>query len=56
MILYHYTYREALSSILKQGLNRGEVPLSQHAADCLNAVWFTTDGTPNGHGLTDGAS
>lgn len=54
MILYHYTAREYLGNIARTGLCRGEVPVTPHAADCLNAVWLTTDPSPSGHGLTDG--
>lgn len=54
MILYHYTALEYVESILQSGLTRGEVPLGPGREDCLNAVWFTSDADPAGHGLTDG--
>ena len=52
MILYHYTAREYLSSIMEIGLCRGEVALSP--TELFNAVWLTNDKSPLGHGLTDG--
>jgi hypothetical protein len=54
MKLYHFTYEGALSSILSEGLTRGDIPVSPNGA--MNAVWFTTDRNPNGHGVYgDGA-
>ncbi len=50
MILYHYTAREYLERIRREGLTTGEVPLSP--SHILNGVWFTTDPDPGGHGLT----
>lgn len=52
MILYHFTALEYLESILKNGLNKGDIPIARDQGD--NAVWFTTDNDPAGHGLTDG--
>lgn len=54
MKLYHYTGIEYVEAILTQGLSKGEVPMGPKAEDCLNGVWFTTEKTPAGHGLTDG--
>ena len=53
MILYHYTCRAHLPSIMKSGLWLGEVPITRRAEDCLNAVWLTNDRDPSGHGLSD---
>ncbi|TXN64892.1 hypothetical protein [Methylobacterium sp. WL6] len=52
MILYHFTALEYLDAILAEGLTKGDVPLTQTQGD--NAVWFTSDTAPEGHGLTDG--
>lgn len=52
MLLYHYTAAEYLDSILKDGLTRGEVPISQ--TEVLSGIWLTNDISPRGHGLTDG--
>ncbi len=52
MILYHFTCLEYLESIKREGLNRGEVPLS--STEVLNAVNLTSDKTRNGHGLDGG--
>lgn len=52
MILYHFTAMSMLDAILREGLTRGDVPLT--AEDGINAVWFTTDPEPSGHGLSDG--
>jgi hypothetical protein len=51
-MLYHFTARELLPGIARDGLSRGQVPLSPRQA--INAVWLTTDGDPSGHGLADG--
>jgi hypothetical protein len=52
MKLYHFTYEDAPPSILAEGLTKGDVPLSQiHTS---NAVWFTTDPNPGGHGVYSG--
>jgi hypothetical protein len=53
MIFYHFTGREYLPDIARDGLCKGEVPITQRAEDCLNAVWLTTDLNPDGHGLCD---
>ena len=52
MILNHFTCTEHLPSILADGLNRGDVPTSRSTGE--NGVWFTTNETPQGHGLRDG--
>ena len=52
MLLYHFTSRESLRSILSTGLSQGVVHIS--AKQRLNAVWLTADGGPNGHGLEAG--
>jgi hypothetical protein len=52
MILYHFTALEYLEPILAEGLTKGDVPMSQ--TEGRNAVWFTTDPNPEGHGLSDG--
>ena len=52
MLLYHFTSRDNLPSILAEGLNRGEAPLSDHRV--VNAVNLTTDPDPRGHGLDGG--
>jgi hypothetical protein len=49
MKLYHFTHEDALPSILEEGLNRGEVPLTPTKVE--NAVWLTTDPSPGGHGV-----
>ena len=49
MILYHYTAKSRLESILREGLSRGEAPIS--ATRFKNAVNMTTDSRPDGHGL-----
>jgi hypothetical protein len=49
MIYYHFTAREYLRAIAREGLRKGEVALSP--TDVLNAVWLTTDPDPAGHGL-----
>lgn len=54
MLLYHFTTRDHLRSILQGGLSRGVVHIS--AATQLNAVWLTSDPGPNGHGLEWGGA
>jgi len=49
MILYHFTAHARLEAILREGLNRGEAPISDRQA--LNAVNLTTSSDPFGHGL-----
>ena len=54
MIFYHYTAREYLAAILRDGMTKGDVPLSNAAtyqAEGVNAVWFTTSAIAAGHGL-----
>jgi hypothetical protein len=53
-MLYHFTARELLPGIARDGLSRGQVPLSPRQA--INAVWLTTDGDPSGHGLPTAAN
>ena len=54
MLLYHFTSRENLRSIMQSGLSRGAVHLS--ADQRLPAVWLTTDGSAKGHGLDSGGA
>src|SRR4051794_18164178 len=49
MVFYHFTAREYLRSIAREGLRKGEVALSPTVVQ--NAVWLTTDPDPAGHGL-----
>jgi hypothetical protein len=51
MRLYHYTRYEYLPSILKDGLDKGEVnvTLTHH----INGVWLTDSLSPRRHGLGD---
>ena len=51
MRLYHYTATEHLPYILWEGLRKGEVPITFRRV--RNAVWFTSDTDPSGHGLSD---
>lgn len=54
MIFYHYTALETLDSVLREGLTKGDVPITATAdpqADGVNAGWFTTSHDPSGHGL-----
>jgi hypothetical protein len=51
MIFYHYTAREHLPSIAREGLSKGEVAVTPTLL--ANAVWLTTDPDPAGHGLSD---
>lgn len=58
MIFYHYTAREYLEKIMREGLTKGDVPMSnttKYQAEGVNAVWFTTSGSAAEHGLGDGA-
>jgi len=50
VLFYHFTCHEHLEAIMRQGLSRGEVPIT--ARECKNAVWLTTDPNPDGHGLS----
>lgn len=52
MIFYHYTSLDAMDSIRREGLNRGEAPLGDHCV--VQAVNLTTDRNPEGHGLDHG--
>ena len=54
MLLYHFTSPTFSSAIIRTGLSRGSVPLSRGRD--LNAVWLTSDGSPNGHGLENGGA
>src|SRR4051794_28535076 len=41
-----------MQSIIREGLTRGDVPTRFIGPLCeTNAVWFTTDSKPEGHGL-----
>lgn len=50
LIFYHFTSRDNLPSIERQGLNQGDVAIAMDEPG-LNAVWLTTDRRPRGHGL-----
>jgi hypothetical protein len=53
--LYHFTAREYLPAIAREGLWKGQVSVT--ATDHLNAVWVTSAPDPgrgSHHGLTDG--
>jgi hypothetical protein len=52
MILYHFTAREYLRDIMSGGIWKGEVALNP--TELRNAVWLTSDKSPDAHGLTDG--
>jgi hypothetical protein len=52
MIFHHFTAVEYLDRIFREGLRKGDVPLT--ATEGINAVWLTTDRRPDGHGLTTG--
>lgn len=52
VIFYHFTSREALESIVAEGLNQGEAPMSHYRV--AKAVNLTTDRNPHGHGLDMG--
>lgn len=56
MIFYHYTALEYLDSIMREGLTKGDVPMSSataYQAEGVNAVWLTTSDNATGHGLSD---
>jgi hypothetical protein len=56
MILYHFTCREYMDSIFRDGLNRGDVPIQLVGPlSETNAVWLTTQQQPNGCGLSNAA-
>lgn len=50
MKLYHFTAISYLPSILRTGINRGEIPLS--ATEVLNGSNLTSDPSGRGHGLS----
>jgi hypothetical protein len=52
MLLHHFTSREVLPYIARDGISIGDVPVTPTQG--LNAVWLTSDGCSDGHGLTDG--
>ena len=49
MLLYHFTALEYLEAIQREGLTKGEAPLSR--TEALNAVNLTTSKHTDGHGL-----
>lgn len=51
MLLFHFTARDRLASIMEGGLSRGDVPVNGPEGEGLNAVWLTTDRSSDGHGL-----
>jgi hypothetical protein len=52
MLLYHFTCREHLESIMREVLNRGDVPLRLRAPyGETSAVWLTDIPHPDGCGL-----
>lgn len=51
MILFHYTAESLLGNIMHEGLTRGDVPTAFIGG--TNAIWFTTDRDPSGHGLSE---
>ncbi len=54
VLLYHFTSPAHCQTILRTGLSRGSVPLSP--TKDLNAVWLTSDPSPDGHGLEAGGA
>jgi hypothetical protein len=48
-VLYHFTARELLPIIMREGLRLGDVPTGMFSGE--NAVWLTTLPNPSGHGL-----
>lgn len=54
MLLYHFTSRASLRSILREGLSQGAVHITPSCR--LNAVWLTADPGPEGHGLEGGGA
>jgi hypothetical protein len=50
MLLYHFTAKNRLNSILESGLWKGDIPITPLGAG-LNAVWLTTDPIGDEHGL-----
>jgi hypothetical protein len=53
MELLHYTAIEKVDDINRDGLSKGDVPLTQNGVG-MRAVWLTDDRDPSGHGLSDG--
>jgi hypothetical protein len=53
--LYHFTWEGVLPAILRDGINRGDIPLTPAwpppPDEQLSAPWLTTDNRPDGHGL-----
>jgi hypothetical protein len=49
--LFHFTAREHLPAIMREGLRLGDVPTLTLRGPGQNAVWLTTNPSPNGHGL-----
>lgn len=52
MLLYHFTSRYHWPAIEREGLSKGEAPISNSQWE--NAVNLTTDSNPEGHGLSKG--
>lgn len=50
MLLYHYTAVQRLEAICREGITKGELPLSQTNAP-KGFPWFTTDSSSAGHGV-----
>lgn len=50
-LLYHFTAREYLPAIMREGLRLGDVPTRSITNAGENAVWLTVDPHPNEHGL-----
>ena len=50
--LYHFTCWHHWPAIQAGGLCKGDVPITPSLG--MNAVWFTTDEDPAGHGLSGG--
>lgn len=51
MLLYHFTAHSRLASINDSGVSQGDVPVNGASSAGINAVWLTTDPSPEGNGL-----